>query len=109
MVEGTSGLRDGTLGVVTWVFGLLGLGTVRLVSERRFRFLKSTGRKVGKEQKINAKKKTRKSTHRSLWGLGSAMGVGGNGVAYGGVCLVDGTITSYAEHQESLGPAKRVP
>lgn len=56
-------------GVVTGVLGLLGLAIVRLVSERRFRSRKSTGRKVRKEQKMNAKKKVskRKDKSRSFW------------------------------------------
>jgi hypothetical protein len=56
-------------GVVTGVLGLLGLAIVRLVSERRFRSRKSTGRKVRKEQKMNGKKKisNRKDKSRSFW------------------------------------------
>jgi hypothetical protein len=56
-------------GVVTGVLGLLGLAIVRLMSERRFRSRKSTGRKVRKEQKVNAKKKAskRKDKSRSFW------------------------------------------
>jgi hypothetical protein len=56
-------------GVVTGVLGLLGLAIVRLVSERCFRSLKSTGRKVRKEQKMDTKKKAfkHKDKSRSFW------------------------------------------
>ena len=52
-------------GVVMGVLGLLGLAIVRLVSERRFRSRKPTGRKARKEPKMNKKKEVLDHNYRS--------------------------------------------